>query len=274
MAAAAEVHHSGRPSSIDPTRQILDPSSNPVYSFGFSDFLKREYRFGLDPNRPQCKAFREGHCPLGSACPDKHHTFSAFNSLVCKHWLRGLCKKGDACEFLHEYNLFAFQSAKGISDVHGSMLTFARHHRRKQSECNQYNRYQYCSSGDECLFLHIDPESKREPCPHYEKGMCILGPLCAKKHIRKTMCRFWMAGFCPYGRKCQEGAHPQWPKHLSPPEKRRKPDPEKVEADRQKLRELGEREEEEGGRFQNNRRERGGRGRGRGSRGRRGGYDR
>ncbi|KAI9776127.1 MAG: hypothetical protein M1835_005601 [Candelina submexicana] len=38
----------------------------------------------------------------------------------------------------------------------------------------------------------------------------------------------------------------RWPKHLSPPEKRRKPDPEKVEADRQKLRELGEREEEEG----------------------------
>ncbi|KAI9720406.1 MAG: hypothetical protein M1812_002912 [Candelaria pacifica] len=251
MAAAAEVQqHSGRASSTDLSRQILESSNGPVYSFGFSDFLKHEYRFGLDPNRPQCKAFREGHCPLGSACPDKHHAFSTFNNLVCKHWLRGLCKKGDACEFLHEYNL------------------------RKQSECNQYNRYQYCSSGDECLYLHIDPDTKREPCPHYEKGMCILGPLCAKKHIRKTMCRFWMAGFCPYGRKCKEGAHPQWPKSLPPPEKRRKVDPEKLEADRQRLREQGEREEEEGGRFQNNRRERGGRGRGRGSRGRRGGYDR
>ncbi|RHZ78076.1 hypothetical protein Glove_168g59 [Diversispora epigaea] len=26
--------------------------------------------------------------------------------VVCKHWLRGLCMKGDErCEFLHEYNL-------------------------------------------------------------------------------------------------------------------------------------------------------------------------
>lgn len=25
--------------------------------------------------------------------------------VVCKHWLRGLCKKGDNCEFLHEYDL-------------------------------------------------------------------------------------------------------------------------------------------------------------------------
>lgn len=80
MAAAEEVQHRGRASSIDLSRQLVEPwSSNPVYSFGFSDFLKREYRFGLDPNRPQCKAFREGHCPLGNECPDKHHAFSAFN---------------------------------------------------------------------------------------------------------------------------------------------------------------------------------------------------
>ena len=27
------------------------------------------------------------------------------NAIVCKHWLRGLCKKGDNCEFLHVYAL-------------------------------------------------------------------------------------------------------------------------------------------------------------------------
>ena len=25
--------------------------------------------------------------------------------VVCKHWLRGLCKKGDDCEFLHKYDM-------------------------------------------------------------------------------------------------------------------------------------------------------------------------
>lgn len=25
--------------------------------------------------------------------------------VVCKHWLRGLCKKGDQCSFLHQYDV-------------------------------------------------------------------------------------------------------------------------------------------------------------------------
>ena len=86
-----------------------EPTPSPLplqsYDFAFTDFLRREYRFGLDPNRPYCKAFREGHCPLGPDCPDKHQITHSLNNLVCKHWLRGLCKKGDQCEFLHEYNL-------------------------------------------------------------------------------------------------------------------------------------------------------------------------
>jgi cleavage and polyadenylation specificity factor subunit 4 len=50
-----------------------------TYSFGFSDFLRREYRFGLDPDRPACKAYMQGHCPLGSRCPDKHHVSSSYS---------------------------------------------------------------------------------------------------------------------------------------------------------------------------------------------------
>jgi cleavage and polyadenylation specificity factor subunit 4 len=54
-----------------------------VYSFNFSDFLQREYRFGLDPNRPPCKAYMQGHCPAGSRCPDRHHVSSSYNKYVC-----------------------------------------------------------------------------------------------------------------------------------------------------------------------------------------------
>ncbi|KAK3059261.1 RNA-binding component of cleavage and polyadenylation factor, partial [Coniosporium uncinatum] len=52
--------------------QILNPPQHTQWDFSFSDFLKREYRFGLDPNRPTCKAFLQGHCPAGNNCPDKH----------------------------------------------------------------------------------------------------------------------------------------------------------------------------------------------------------
>lgn len=55
-----------------------EPQSS-SYSFNFSDFLRKEYHFGLDPNRPACKAYMQGHCPLGNNCPDRHNVSSHFN---------------------------------------------------------------------------------------------------------------------------------------------------------------------------------------------------
>jgi hypothetical protein len=114
------------PGHKDLARQILEHQA-PEYKFAFTPFLLQTYRHGISPNRPVCKAWSQGHCPLVSSCPDKHtatNSNSRFdNSLVCKHWLRGLCKKGDTCEFLHEYNL------------------------RKMPECNFFTRNGYCSNG-------------------------------------------------------------------------------------------------------------------------------
>jgi cleavage and polyadenylation specificity factor subunit 4 len=119
------------PGPKDLARQILEHQA-PSYTFAFTPFLLQTYRHGLDPNRPVCKAYLQGHCPLGASCPDKHTTVNSnsnFNNLVCKHWLRGLCKKGESCEFLHEYNL------------------------RKMPECNFFTRNGYCSNGGMCLRL-------------------------------------------------------------------------------------------------------------------------
>ncbi|KAK3309667.1 uncharacterized protein B0T15DRAFT_516145 [Chaetomium strumarium] len=169
----------------------------PSYAFTFTPFLQRTYQHSLPPDRPVCKANLSGNCPLKSHCPDRHITSAAtenrnrdggggFGSLVCKHWLRGLCKKGETCEFLHEYNL------------------------RKMPECNFFLRNGFCSNGEECLYLHIDPSSRLPPCAHYERGFCPLGPRCDKKHVRRRMCMYYLAGFCPDGKQCREGAHPKW----------------------------------------------------------------
>ncbi|KAI0021160.1 hypothetical protein F4780DRAFT_770384 [Xylariomycetidae sp. FL0641] len=193
------------PSASELAQQILEHKA-PQYSFSFSPFLRATYGHGVPPHRPICKAFVAGHCPLGPSCPDRHapantspsgggsgsHTNASYNSLVCKHWLRALCKKGESCEFLHEYNL------------------------RKMPECNFFVRNGYCSNGDECLYLHIDPLSKLPPCPHYDKGFCLLGPNCSKKHVRRKLCPYYLAGFCPDGKSCKEGAHPRWEKNLEP----------------------------------------------------------
>lgn len=105
--------------------------------------------------------------------------------IVCKHWLRGLCKKGDACEFLHEYNL------------------------RKMPECQFFSRNGFCTQSPDCLYLHIDPLSKIPLCPSYEKGFCKLGPECPKRHVRKVICERYLTGFCPLGPDC-DMSHPKF----------------------------------------------------------------
>lgn len=67
--------------AVAPAQQ-MEEAAQATYDFNFSDFLRREYRFGLDPDRPACKAYMQGHCPLGNRCPDRHHVSSSYNKCV------------------------------------------------------------------------------------------------------------------------------------------------------------------------------------------------
>jgi cleavage and polyadenylation specificity factor subunit 4 len=58
--------------------QILGPSG-PTPKFAFTDFLKKEYKFGLDPNRRVCDYYARGQCPMGDECPDKHIQQNSYN---------------------------------------------------------------------------------------------------------------------------------------------------------------------------------------------------
>ncbi|KAG9245136.1 hypothetical protein BJ878DRAFT_458910 [Calycina marina] len=166
-------------SPSDLAQQILTHNA-PPYKFSFTPFLLRTHRHGISPSRPVCKAFMQGHCPLGAICPDKHPASSQqHQNLVCKHWLRGLCKKGEGCEFLHEYNL------------------------RSMPDCASWVRNGYCTNGDECLYLHAPAETRIAACPHYMRGFCPLGLQCAKKHVRRRLCPLYLCGFCPDGMQCR-----------------------------------------------------------------------
>ena len=77
-------------------------------------------------------------------------------TVVCRHWLRDLCMKGKACEFLHQYDL--------------SKMPLCRHGDR-------------CKVKD-CPFRHIS-ESERLECVFYSQGFCIHGPFCRYKHLRR-----------------------------------------------------------------------------------------
>ena len=72
-------------------------------------------------------------------------------TIVCKHWLRHLCKKGDDCEFLHEYDM------------------------TKMPICYFFQKFGECNNKD-CQYLHIDAESlKVRECPWYDRGFCKHG---------------------------------------------------------------------------------------------------
>jgi cleavage and polyadenylation specificity factor subunit 4 len=163
---------------------LVHPDTSQL-KFAFDPFLKKEYRFGMDPDRPICRYYASGPCPRGKACPDKHILPSYSNKIVCKHWLRGLCKKGESCEFLHEYNL------------------------RKMPECLFFSKNGFCTQSPDCLYLHIDPMSKIPVCPNYEKGYCRDGPDCPRRHVRRAICAKYLTGFCPEGPDCGLG-HPQF----------------------------------------------------------------
>lgn len=139
----------------------------------------------LESTAAVCQFFNSGdgmECQQGAACPFRH--IRGDRTIVCKHWLRGLCKKGDQCEFLHEYDM------------------------TKMPECYFYSRFNACHN-KECPFLHIDPESKIKDCPWYDRGFCRHGPHCRHRHVRRVLCTNYLAGFCPDGTVCKY-MHPRF----------------------------------------------------------------
>uniref|UniRef100_A0A8B9C048 Cleavage and polyadenylation specificity factor subunit 4 n=1 Tax=Anser brachyrhynchus TaxID=132585 RepID=A0A8B9C048_9AVES len=109
-------------------------------------------------------------------CPFRHAGVE--RAVVCKHWLRGLCKKGDGCGFLHAYDV------------------------TKMPECYFHSKFGECSNKD-CPFLHVDAAADNGACPWYDRGFCRHGPLCKYKHTRRVMCANYLVGFCPEGPKCR-----------------------------------------------------------------------
>ncbi|KAI3403612.2 YTH1 [Candida oxycetoniae] len=184
---------------------LIHPN-NRHHKFKFETFLRNEYNFGLDPDRPVCPLYNPQYpttsCPNGSNCPNKHVSQMYKNKLVCKHWLRGLCKKGDNCEFLHEYNL------------------------RKMPECLFYTKNGYCTQTPECLYLHVDPQSKIPECMNYNAGFCAEGSKCKNRHVRRIICPLYLAGFCPSGSAECEFTHAKFDHHNL--YLRIRPDPTKV----------------------------------------------
>ncbi|KAJ7969088.1 30-kDa cleavage and polyadenylation specificity factor 30 [Quillaja saponaria] len=80
-----------------------------------------------------------------------------FRKEVCRHWIRGNCKKGDDCRFLHQY----------VKD--------------RFPVCKYFKLYGKCSEQD-CLFKHTNEDIKE--CNMYKLGFCLNGPDCRCRQVK------------------------------------------------------------------------------------------
>jgi cleavage and polyadenylation specificity factor subunit 4 len=134
-----------------------EPLTADLVQYDFEDYaLKHGIPETLDPlpYRKQGSVFASGEEAESVLTSAKHDP--RLRTVVCRHWLRDLCMKGAACEFLHQYDL--------------SKMPLCRHGER-------------CKIKD-CPFRHIS-EADRLECVFYSQGFCIHGPFCRYKHVRR-----------------------------------------------------------------------------------------
>ena len=143
----------------EPSGPLLDPApyNLNMVSYDFENYaLTQGIPDTLDPlpYRKAGSVFATGEEAEPVLTSAKHDP--RLRTVVCRHWLRDLCMKGAACEFLHQYDL--------------SKMPLCRHGDR-------------CKVKD-CPFRHIS-EADRLECVFYSQGFCIHGPFCRYKHVRR-----------------------------------------------------------------------------------------
>jgi len=80
------------------------------------------------------------------------------HSMVCKHWMKNLCMKGDKCDFLHQFDP------------------------DRMPECMLWLKFGKCTDPD-CTFRHVANEDRPE-CQRYRLGFCRYGLMCRSRHDR------------------------------------------------------------------------------------------
>ncbi|KAL6544944.1 30-kDa cleavage and polyadenylation specificity factor 30 [Orobanche minor] len=81
----------------------------------------------------------------------------SFRQTVCRHWLRSLCMKGDACGFLHQYD------------------------KARMPICRFFRLHGECREQD-CVYKHTNEDIKE--CNMYKLGFCPNGPDCRYRHAK------------------------------------------------------------------------------------------
>lgn len=93
--ATATINPNSSSAAANPLIPSSDPASNPSASAAAAAAAAAQAGVGSVNN---------GDLPPGGGGGGGGNQRRSFRQTVCRHWLRSLCMKGDACGFLHQYD--------------------------------------------------------------------------------------------------------------------------------------------------------------------------
>ncbi|KAL8108436.1 30-kDa cleavage and polyadenylation specificity factor 30-like isoform X1 [Apium graveolens] len=93
----------------------------------------------------------------GHPAPSNFSGRRSYRQTVCRHWLRSLCMKGEACGFLHQYD------------------------KARMPICRFFKLFGECREQD-CVYKHTNEDIKE--CNMYKLGFCPNGPDCRYRHAK------------------------------------------------------------------------------------------
>ncbi|CAI5718741.1 unnamed protein product [Peronospora effusa] len=132
-------------------------------------------------------------------------------TVVCRHWLRALCMKGDNCEFLHQYDMSKMPECRWGMECQVPECPFRHVPDEERVECAFYKQG-FCSHGSSCRYRHI--KLAREECPE-TADFTLQSKVADEENVKRrkaqpvneffkiAICKHWeKMGSCPFGDEC------------------------------------------------------------------------
>ena len=94
-----------------------------------------------------------------------------FRTVVCRHWLRGLCMKGEQCEFLHQYDEARMPLCRWGTNCKIKDCPYRHVAEDDKPECVFYT-HGFCPHGAGCRYRHISREREEMPLIA-DFGLCV-----------------------------------------------------------------------------------------------------
>ena len=111
--------------------------------------------------------------------PNQEQKYNNTGGQICAFWLKGNCRNGSNCKFLHGKQGKYPECPYGMNCTRQNNGCPYKHTKIQQKECHAYN-LGYCPNGKNCKDLHVE----KDLCINYLLGFCPDGPNCKLFHLR------------------------------------------------------------------------------------------